>query len=70
MFIKLNKEDVYSITRTNGGRDSPCGDVYIDLDKISHIDGQFVVIEDYVFCCSDKVVEKIVFELGVIDFSS
>ena len=67
MFVKLNKEDVYGIVRVGCGRDAPCGDVYINIDDISHIDGQFVIVRDYNICCSDKAIEKILSMLEVID---
>lgn len=67
MFVKLNKEDVYGIVRVGCGRDAPCGNVYINIDDISHIDGQFVVVRDYNICCSDKAIEKILSMLEVVD---
>lgn len=53
--------------RVECGRDVPCGDVYINIDDISHIDGQFVVVRDYNICCSDKAIEKILSMLEVVD---
>lgn len=58
MFIKLDKADVYNITGRNG-RDEPMGDVYINVKDISHIDGNVVIVGEYIFSCTDKAIEKI-----------
>lgn len=67
MFIKLNKEDVHGIVRVEVGRDKPIGDVYINTDAISHIDGNLVVVGDYNIACTEKAIEKILSALEVID---
>ena len=66
MFVKLNKEDVYGIVRVKCGRDKPIGDVYINIDDISHIDGGLVVVGNYAVDCSKKALEKVLSVLEVI----
>ena len=65
MFIKLDRVDVYSITNTNGN-DKPTGDIYINTKDISHIDGNFVIVGDYVFYCSDAGLNKMLSVIKVI----
>lgn len=67
MFIKLNKEEVHSISYALGGRDAPCGDVYIKVRDISWIDGKFVSVNNTTFYCADSGIEKILSALEVID---
>lgn len=65
MFVKLDKTDVYSITCQNG-RDEPTGDVYINIKDISHIDGHFIIVDGYVFYCSDAGLEKVLSTINIV----
>ena len=59
MFVKLNKEEVFSMSYALGGRDEPSGDVYINVRDISYIDGRFVKIGDTLIGCADSSIEKV-----------
>ena len=67
IFVKLNKEEVYSMSYALGGRDEPSGDVYIKVRDISYIDGRFVKVGDTIIGCADSGIEKILSALEVID---
>ena len=67
LFIKLKKEDVHGIARVEVGRDKPIGDVYINTDDISHIDGSLVVVGDYNIACTEKALEKVLSVSEVFD---
>ena len=66
MFVKLDRSDVYSIANNNG-RDEPAGDVYINIKDISHIDGHFIIANNYVFCCSGAGLEKVLSVIEKVD---
>ena len=53
--------------RVECGRDKPIGDVYINIDDISHIDGGLVVVGNYAVDCSKKALERVLSVLEVID---
>ena len=57
VFVGLNKEDVYSLYKD--GRDAPCGNVYINTNLISHIDGANVMVGDWCITLTDKGISKI-----------
>lgn len=57
MFIGLSKEDVYSLYKD--GRDAPCGDVHINTNHISHIDGANVIVGDWCITLTDRGISKI-----------
>ena len=59
MFVKLSKEEVFSMSYAFGGRDEPSGDVYINVGDISYIDGRFVKIGDTLIGCADSGIERV-----------
>ena len=63
MFVRLNKEDVYSLYKD--GRDAPCGNVYINTDHISHIDGANVIVGDWCIALSDTGISKILSSITI-----
>lgn len=60
MFVKLKEEHIYSIITQNLGRGKPCGDVWINLDRVDFIDDNFVYIGNRVIHCTDDACLKIV----------
>lgn len=57
MFVGISKEDVYSIYKK--GRDKPTGKVHINISRISYIDGNNVIIDDWCITVSDRGISKI-----------
>ena len=57
MFVGLSKEDVYSIYKK--GRDKPIGKVHINISRISYIDGNNIIIDDWCITVSDRGISKI-----------
>ena len=64
LFVGLNKEDVYSLYKD--GRDTPCGNVYINTNHISHIDGANVIVGDWCITLTDKGISKILSRLTIV----
>lgn len=59
MFVKLDKAEVNCISIVGVGRDGACGDVYLNTEYISLIDGCFVATEKYSICCTDEGLKKV-----------
>lgn len=59
MFIKLSKDDIYSITYIGGGKPKPQENIYINLNSITIINGNFVTTGTHVLYCSNEAVKRI-----------
>lgn len=66
MFVKLDKADVDSISVVGVGRDTPCGDIYVNTEHISVIDGQFVSTEKFAIGCTDKGLRKVLSAIEMV----
>ncbi len=58
MFVKISKEDVIDICCKNG-RDKPCGEVYINTNDISFVDGCFVTMSNHTICLNDNGIRRL-----------
>lgn len=71
MFVKLDAKDVDCLSYIEHGRDNPSGDVYINIDDISYIDGRFVGLRNCTVVCSERAIEIIINAIdenkGVVD---
>ncbi len=57
MFVSLSKEEVYGICKNS--REKPMGKVHINTSRISYIDGNNIVVDDWYICVSDIGMSKI-----------